>query len=399
MSNFVPANSAQAIPSGPIVNRFGLPFRVAPTGEMMVQTAPHPRLNETFDSGAWDTINRWVITNGGGGVLPSAVVGQATLNSGTTANGFSKATTLSTPAGGNSFKLTEPGYHLFADRINFESPLATSGYRFFGSGTTPASPTIATPMTQGMGWEVTTGGIFTPVVYQTGTRVAPGTPGGIILTDSFAQPSDINAHKYYRWFRGDIGFWAMDDPTNVVAYYLTGAGGPDINSLPLLYLAVSNGSPAVQLLINGLSVSDTADTSSAVLLNNGFGYDEKRSNLDANTSLTALAAQGTGTVNSADQLNINGRGVMVVVNITVITAGSLTVTIQGKDIASGVYYTLLASAALTTTGTTLLTVYPSGVSPAVGGSNSLLPLPRTWRISSVVATGPVTATVGASVIF
>lgn len=88
------------------------------------------------------------------------------------------------------------------------------------------------------------------------------------------------------------------------------------------------------------------------------------------------------THNSADQDNINHRGVQLVVNISAETAGGSThtivVTIQGKDPASGSYYTLLASANLTATGTTILTVHPSVVASAnVAASHSL---PRTWRV-------------------
>jgi hypothetical protein len=115
-----------------------------------------------------------------------------------------------------------------------------------------------------------------------------------------------------------------------------------------------------------------------------------------NASLLTLTAQGTGTVNSTDQVNGSGRGILLVINITAITAGSLTVTLQGKDIASGVYYTLLASAALAATGTTVLTVYPGVVATTNVSANS--PLSRTWRITSATVTGPVTATIGASVI-
>ena len=392
--------ASQLLQTNPILNKWGLPLRVAPTGEMTVQTAPHPRINETFDSGTWDTINRWVITNGGGGVLPSAVVGQATLNSGTTLNGFSKATTLNLPGGANAFKLTEPGFHLFCDRINIENPILATGHRFWGSGTSPASPTIASPITQGMGWEITTGGVFTPVVYQTGTRVAPGV--GIQLTDSFPVNGvgDANAHKYYRWFRGDIAFWCIDDPMNIVAYYLTGASGPDVNALPLLYQCISNGgASAVTIVLNGLSVADTADSSSAVLLNNGtLWYDEQRSNMDANSAVVTLTAQGAGTVNSADQLNVNGRGVVLGINTTVDAAGAYTVAIQGKDIVSGQYYTIpgAITGTIAATGFTTLSVYP-GIVAAANAAVSW-PLPRTWRVQVVVTTGPITATIGSSII-
>lgn len=117
-------------------------------------------------------------------------------------------------------------------------------------------------------------------------------------------------------------------------------------------------------------------------------------------ALTTLTAAGVGTTNGTDQANVNHRGLQVVVDITAIsgTGPSLTVTIQGKDAASGKYYTLLASAALNATGTTVLTVYPGA--PTTANVSTSQPLPATWRVIAVVAgTGPsVTATVGASVV-
>jgi hypothetical protein len=124
------------------------------------------------------------------------------------------------------------------------------------------------------------------------------------------------------------------------------------------------------------------------------------SNIDT-AALVALAAAGLGTTTSPDQANVNGRGVKVVVDITVLggTGPTLTVTIQGKDAASGKYYTILASAALAAVATTVLTVYPGLVAAANLTANDALP--ATWRISVVVGgTGPaVSATVGASVIW
>ena len=121
---------------------------------------------------------------------------------------------------------------------------------------------------------------------------------------------------------------------------------------------------------------------------------------ETGTDLTAvtLTAQGTGTVNSPDiQIGTaqgNSSGFNVSVNITVITAGSLTVTVQGKDAASGTYYTLLASAALATTGFTRLQVGP--LIAAAANTVAQTYIPKTIRISAAVVTGPVTATIGVS---
>jgi hypothetical protein len=123
------------------------------------------------------------------------------------------------------------------------------------------------------------------------------------------------------------------------------------------------------------------------------------SNVDT-AALIAHAAASAGA-NGTDQANVNGRGVKVVVDITALggTGPTLTVTIQGKDAASGKYYTILASAALAAVATTVLTVYPGLVAAANLTANDVLP--ATWRVITAIAgtTPAVTCTIGASVIW
>lgn len=115
-------------------------------------------------------------------------------------------------------------------------------------------------------------------------------------------------------------------------------------------------------------------------------------------TLVALTAQGAATVNSADQLNVGGQCAVVGINLTTMTTATVTVTVQGKDVSSGQYYTLLASTGLTTTGFTTLTICPG--STAAANAVATLPLPRTWRVSVTVAGGAAAATgkIGASVV-
>lgn len=117
-------------------------------------------------------------------------------------------------------------------------------------------------------------------------------------------------------------------------------------------------------------------------------------------ALVTLAAQGAGTVNSADQTTVATRkGLKLVIDITAVGGTpTLTVTIQGKDAASGKYYTILASAALSAVATTVLTVYPGGPTTANLAANDALP--AVWRVQAVVAgtTPSVTATIGANAI-
>lgn len=131
---------------------------------------------------------------------------------------------------------------------------------------------------------------------------------------------------------------------------------------------------------------------------NGATMDRQRNNIDTAALVTLATSAVSG--NSADQINYNGRGLQLVVDITAITGTTpvFTVTVQGKDVASGKYYNLLTSAAFSTVSTNLLTVYPGALSTA----NVSVPqvLPRTFRILYTISgtTPAVTATIGCSVI-
>jgi hypothetical protein len=83
----------------------------------------------------------------------------------------------------------------------------------------------------------------------------------------------------------------------------------------------------------------------------------------------------------------------IAVNISAITAGSLTVTILGYDQSSGAAWTVLASTALVATGLTLLSVGPFVT--AVANVNAQGYAPVFYEVLCTIATGPVTATIGA----
>jgi hypothetical protein len=87
----------------------------------------------------------------------------------------------------------------------------------------------------------------------------------------------------------------------------------------------------------------------------------------------------TVTENSRDFQNAYGKGIQLIIDVTAISATpSVTFAIQGKCPVSGKYYTLLTSAAITGTGTTVLRVYPGlTVAANLVASDSL---PSTWRV-------------------
>ena len=119
---------------------------------------------------------------------------------------------------------------------------------------------------------------------------------------------------------------------------------------------------------------------------------------DTGNMITHTAA--SAGVNGPDMDGSFCKGMALFINITAITGTSptLTVTLQGKSAVSGQYYTILASAALTTTGLTVLRVYPGLTAAANTVANDIIP--NSWRVISAIGgtTPAVTATVTASVL-
>lgn len=111
----------------------------------------------------------------------------------------------------------------------------------------------------------------------------------------------------------------------------------------------------------------------------------------------AAAVGATTTQTGADQVNAGGRGVRVILDMTAPGTGSVTLSIQGKDPASGKYYNLLTGAAVTTVSTNVYDLYP-GIA-AVANQAVGLTLPRIWRIVVTANNANATSyTVGGTVL-
>lgn len=109
---------------------------------------------------------------------------------------------------------------------------------------------------------------------------------------------------------------------------------------------------------------------------NGSTWDRMRGNEEA--TLLASAARTT-TQTSADITNYNGMTALIVVlDMTNVGTGDVTVTIEGKDSASGKYYTLLAGTNITSNSTNRYRVGPN----LAAATNSVAQdyLPRVFRI-------------------
>lgn len=91
-----------------------------------------------------------------------------------------------------------------------------------------------------------------------------------------------------------------------------------------------------------------------------------------------VSSAATTTQQTADIYAQNFKGITVVLDMTVAGTGSVTLTIQGKDSASGKYFTLLAGAAVVTNSTNVYTLYP-GITATTNVSGSGI-LPAIFRI-------------------
>lgn len=86
-----------------------------------------------------------------------------------------------------------------------------------------------------------------------------------------------------------------------------------------------------------------------------------------------VGTAATTSQTSADIYGQNFKGITVVLDTTAIGTGSITLTIQGRDSASGKYWTLLAGAAVTTNTTNVYTIYPGITATNNVSASSILP--------------------------
>lgn len=81
-----------------------------------------------------------------------------------------------------------------------------------------------------------------------------------------------------------------------------------------------------------------------------------------------------------------GRGLVVIIDTTAAGSSPSTVfTIQGYDPITEKYYTILASAAITATGTVILRVFPGATAAANLVANDVLP--AEWRVIATHGNG------------
>lgn len=140
----------------------------------------------------------------------------------------------------------------------------------------------------------------------------------------------------------------------------------------------------------GDAVNLQAALAVAAWLYNGSTFDRPRNNTGGTTGLTLLAsAARTATVSSADQTNYNGRGVHVIIDVTAVGTGGLTVRVQEKMPTTKYVDLLVDTAAITAVGTYMFEVYPGAATTPNDGVRRAASraVARTWRVTVTHADG------------
>lgn len=117
--------------------------------------------------------------------------------------------------------------------------------------------------------------------------------------------------------------------------------------------------------------------------------------------LVLSGAAVTTTQSSADINTLNFKGITVILNVSNIGTGSVSVAVDGKDFSNSAnYFNLLTSGAQTSNGCTSHTIYPGinqpGTQPANGNSAASMILPVWLRVRIIANNANATTwTVGA----
>jgi hypothetical protein len=192
------------------------------------------------------------------------------------------------------------------------------------------------------------------------------------------------------------------DGTYLDAVGVLGAGGIrtlyDANGRTPVVASGLISTDGVSASTAGLAVEGATTARGLAVVNyrfNGTTWDRERGNQDLSVLVSAAR---TTTQTGSDLVNYNGRGTLVVVlDMTVVGTGSVTLSIEGKDVVSGKYYTILTGAAVITDSTNVYRV-GVGLTPVANATVSDF-IPRTFRVN-VTANNANAATysVGASLI-
>jgi hypothetical protein len=146
-------------------------------------------------------------------------------------------------------------------------------------------------------------------------------------------------------------------------------------------VSLTDGGATASLSSSGYDADATTQSSTFLTVNaqmrahNGANVDRWRNNHD----ITILGSSSRTATSSTTFTNFNGRGVVVVLDMTTVGTGSVTLSIEGQDAVSAKWVTLLTGVAVTTNSTNVYQANPSLA--AVANLVAQTALPRLCRVT------------------
>lgn len=331
-----------------IADSLNNPVSAFPATFLRMTDEPHQLFYDAFDT-AIDTTNRWTVTSGNSGVAATNTAGVMTMGTGTVANGYSKLT--SQP----SFTLPIPAWLGVSDAIALPDGAApvSNSYLYWGTGTTPGTPSVATPVTDGYGFERNIDGKLRAVVYAGGTRTVIQ---DLSTSGNSTQPTDAAYHRYIIYIRTDKAYWYIDGITSAQLVATSNFQSSQVQTLPRLFLTIGNSSPPVSNITLTCTGATTWDTGKNNFQLSDGTFPWRKALIDAlgnqnvkqradNAALTNVAASASSvTLLSANtarigaQITNDSSSVVYIKFGTTASLTSYTVSLAGAASAPFSYY-------------------------------------------------------------
>lgn len=211
-------------------------------GAVAVANVPYPQFTDTFAS--LDTTTNWTTNNSGG--TAAATAGVLTVAGTTTASQYGGLSTQ------QSWLPTGTGYQTFGTSVAFNTLVVTNSVRIFGAYTSPGSPTLAAPITDGYVFRMDATGALFAEVWAAGAAVSSTN-----VTTTCAPAAGVY-NTYYVQFRTNLAaFGCGSNPNAAIVPYLNPASA----NLPLSAYSIaglSNPGAAASLLINQIGLTTTS---------------------------------------------------------------------------------------------------------------------------------------------
>jgi hypothetical protein len=208
----------------------GIKTQVTIASQLQTTIDPTEVFNESFEGGSLDTTNRWNTPTvaGAGSVTQSGSLG-AIISVGTGAN--SAAALISQATFPTQYG--SPITLAWGQKIE-TTTIATGNYRFMGYGNAGTSYSTSNPISNGIGFEITTAGVLRAVIYASDV---------LIFSQNITIPTDGLEHIFAIQNRGNFTIWYLDNFTfpTVTAQLQS----PDATLLPLRFASLNGGSTTV----------------------------------------------------------------------------------------------------------------------------------------------------------